>query len=194
MGRGQGTVVTQSVGVDAGGSREREGLDSSPGERRPSRSSKGIFSDEHLVIQELPFTCGPVALLNILHLKNDFSHDESELAKLCKAKLGIGTTHDDLVSAAREVGLELAEEKSHSTLGDIQRHIDNGAYVIICYKNAYSGNSHYTVVVEYDERAIYCRDSAFGFFRLSKEYLGEAWHGDDSVSTCGSKRWFAAFH
>ena len=109
---------------------------------------KNIFSNEHLVIQELSYTCGPVALLNILHLKDDFTHNEKELAELCNAKTGIGTTNENLVKAAQKIGLELIEEKSNATVQDIQRNIDNGAYVIICYANAYSGNGHYTVVTE----------------------------------------------
>lgn len=153
---------------------------------------KNIFSNEHLVIQELSYTCGPVALLNILHLKDDFTHNEKELAELCNAKTGIGTTNENLVKAAQKIGLELIEEKSNATVQDIQRNIDNGAYVIICYANAYSGNGHYTVVTEYDDLAIYCRDSGFGLFRFSKEYLEKFWHGKDSASTTSSKQWYMA--
>lgn len=152
---------------------------------------RGIFSDNHLVIQELPFTYGPVALLNALHLKGDFSRTEDELAKLCDAKEHFGTTNENLVKAAQEIGFKLVEDKSNATVEDIQRNLDNGAYVIICYKNAYSGNGHYTVVTEYDDQALYCRDSAFGFFRLSKEYLEKFWHGSTDASS-GSKQWYMA--
>jgi len=130
-------------------------------------------------------------LLNALHLKGDFSHTEEELAKLCEAKPGIGTTEENLIKAARAVGLEVVEEKSKATVEDIERNIDNGAPVVICYTNAFSGNGHYTCVTEYDDRALYCRDPAFGFLRLSKEYLEKFWHGSMDASR-GSNRWYMA--
>jgi len=39
---------------------------------------KKIFENNHLVLQEADFTCGPVALLNILALKGDSSHGEEK--------------------------------------------------------------------------------------------------------------------
>lgn len=153
---------------------------------------KDIFSDNHLVIQQGQSNCGPAALLNVLHLKGDFSHTEDELAQLCEAKVGYGTTPENMVKAAQKLGLELVEEKSGASVEDIQRNIDNGAYVIILYVSAYSGNSHYTVVTEYDDRALYCRDSAFGLFRFSKEYMEKFWHGVAHDASHGSKKWCVA--
>ena len=150
-----------------------------------------IFSDNHLAIQQTSFTCGPTALLNALHLKGDFSRSEEELSKLCNAKEKFGTTEENLIKAAKAVGLELIEEKSNANVEDIQRNLDNGASVIICYTNAFSGNGHYTCVTEYDDRALYCLDPAFGFLRLSKEYLGKFWHGSMDASA-GSQRWYMA--
>jgi predicted double-glycine peptidase len=150
-----------------------------------------IFSDNHLAIQQTSFTCGPVALLNVLHLKGDFSHTEDELAQICEATVGVGTTNENLVKAAKTIGLELVEEKSNAATEDIEHHLDNGAYVIICYTNAFSGNGHYTCVTAYDDRALYCRDPSLGFLRLSKEYLKELWHGSRDAST-GSKQWYMA--
>jgi predicted double-glycine peptidase len=151
---------------------------------------KHIFSNNYLVIQKGQSSCGPAALLNVLHLKDDFSHTEAELAQLCDAKVGYGTTTKNLVKAAKQVGLEVIEEKSNGTVEDIQRTIDAGACVVICYTNAYSGNSHYTVVTEYDDRALYCRDSAFGFFRFSKEYLEKSWHGVAHDASRDNKQWY----
>lgn len=152
---------------------------------------KDIFSDNKLAIQEASYTCGPVALLNALHLKNDFSRNEDELAQICKAKPGIGTTNENLVKAAQAVGFTVVEEKSDASVEDIERNIDSGSYVIICYANAFSGNGHYTLVTKYDDRALYCRDSAFGLFRFSKEYLINFWHGQRDAST-GSNHWYMA--
>jgi hypothetical protein len=152
---------------------------------------KQIYANNTLAIQEGQSTCGPTVLLNALHLKNDFSHTEDELAKLCEAKVGYGTTAENLIKTARAVGLEVIEEKSKATVEDIERNIDDGACVIICYHSAYSGVSHYTLITEYDDRALYCRDSAFGLFRFSKEYFGKFWHGSDDASH-NSQQWYMA--
>lgn len=152
---------------------------------------KDIFSNNQVAIQQTSYTCGPTALLNVLHLKDDFSRSEEELAKICEAKPGVGTTNENLIKAARAVGLNVIEEKSGASVEDIERNLDNGAYVIICYANAFSGNGHYTLVTGYDDRAIYCRDSNFGLLRFSKEYLKDFWHGQRDAST-GSNRWYMA--
>lgn len=153
---------------------------------------KKIFSDNHVVIQEGRSNCGPAALLNVLHLKGDFSHTEEELAQLCKTKVGYGTTPENIVKAAQQLGLELVEEKPEGNVNDIERNIDAGHFVIILYNNAYSGNSHYTVITEYDDGAVYCRDSAFGFFRFSKENLEKFWHGVAHDASQNSKQWYMA--
>lgn len=150
---------------------------------------KDIYSENDISIQEEPFSCGPVAILNALQLKGDSSHTEKDLIKLCGAKLGVGTSNANLVKAAKKVGLEVLEEKENASLADIERNMNSGASVIVCYKNAFSGNGHYTVIVEYDDSAFYCRDSAFGLFRLDKERFENHWFspkGDFSV------RWFVA--
>ncbi len=156
-----------------------------------SMSVKKLLSDNNVSIQETTYTCGPTALLNILHLKNKFSLNEAELAKTCEAKPGIGTSNENLVKAAQKIGLEVIEVKSPAEISDIERNIDNGAYVIICYANAFSGNGHYTVVTDYDKNAIYCRDSNFGLFRFRKEYLDKFWYGQKDASV-GSNRWYMA--
>jgi hypothetical protein len=153
---------------------------------------KTIFSDNHLVIQEGQSNCGPAVLLNVLHLKDDFSHTEGELAQLCEAKVGYGTTPENLVKAAQRLGIEIVEEKSNAGLEDIKRNLDNGAYVIILSAATFSGNSHYTCITEYDDQALYCRDSAYGFLRLNIEYLGKLWHGVDHDASKGSQQWYVA--
>jgi uncharacterized protein YvpB len=153
---------------------------------------KDIFSGNHLVIQEGQSNCGPAALLNVLHLKGDFSHTEEELAKLCDAKVGYGTTPENLVKAAKQLGIEVVEEKTNASLQDIQRNLDAGAYVIILSTATFSGNSHYTCITEYDDQALYCRDSAYGFLRLDTEYLGKLWHGVEHDASKGSRQWYVA--
>ncbi|HVA10733.1 MAG TPA: C39 family peptidase [Candidatus Dormibacteraeota bacterium] len=149
---------------------------------------KKIFSDEHLVFQEGGFNCGPVTLLNILHLKGDFSHTEDELSQLCEAKPVIGTKEEDMVKSAEQLGLEIVEEKRDATLADIERHIDNGDFVVVCYFHAFAQAGHYGLVSEYDEAAFYFRDCSLGFLRLKKEYLKKYWYGTDKTI----KGWFMA--
>ena len=153
---------------------------------------KDVFADNNLVIQQGQSNCGPSALLNVLHLKGDFSHDEEELAELCDAKVGYGTTPENLVRAARRLGIEVVEEKSNASLEDIKRNLDKGACVIILSAATFSGNSHYTCITEYDDQALYCRDSNYGLLRLDIEYLGKLWHGVEHDASRGSQRWYMA--
>lgn len=149
---------------------------------------KETYAKQHLCIQQESFSCGPVAILNALHLKDDFSRSEEELIKLCDAKPGIGTPNEKLVEVARQVGLDVVEEKDQASLKDIERHVDNGVAVIACYKNAFSGNGHYTVITQYDDEALYCRDSAFGLFRIGKDKFLKHWFNPKEMTA----RWFLA--
>ncbi len=88
--------------------------------------------------------------------------------------------------------IEVVKEKSNASLQDIQRSIDKGAYVIILSAATFSGNSHYTVITEYDDQSLYCRDSAYGFLRLDTEYLKKLWHGVDHDASRGSRQWYVA--
>lgn len=147
---------------------------------------KDIFTSNNLAIQQTSYTCGPASLLNVLLLKGDSSHTESELAKLCDCKPKVGTSNANLVKAAKAIGLEVVEAKDQAAIEDIERHIDNGECVIACYHYAYSGEGHYAVVTEYDDEALYFRDCTSGFFRLKKKYFDKFWYGDES------RRWLMA--
>jgi predicted double-glycine peptidase len=140
---------------------------------------KKIYADNGLAFQEAEYTCGPVTLLNVLRLKGDFSRSEEELSKLCKAQPKIGTTEEDMVKAAKALGLKVAEEKQDADTSDIEKHIDNGDFVIVCYFHAFSGEGHYALVSEYDEKAFYLRDCSLGFPRLKKKYFKRYWYNSD---------------
>jgi predicted double-glycine peptidase len=142
---------------------------------------KDIFTKYHLVIQEASYTCGPCSILNVLRLKGDSSRSEEEMAELCHAKPGVGSSNEDLVKAVREVGLEVVEEKSDANTQDIERHIDDGAYVIVNYFNAFSDEGHYAVVTGYDDKALYFTDSSLGYLRLKKEYFKKFWYNSDKT-------------
>lgn len=148
---------------------------------------KDIFAQNALVIQKESYTCGPCSLLNVLALKGDLSHSELELAKRCNAKPGVGSSHEDMVRAAQETGLKVIEEKTHAAAEDIKRNIDAGAYVVVNFIDQYSGNGHYAVITEYDDRAFYLRDCTAGLFRLVEEYFVKCWRSGDGIP-----RWYMA--
>jgi ABC-type bacteriocin/lantibiotic exporter with double-glycine peptidase domain len=148
---------------------------------------KDVFAQNNLAIQQTFYTCGPVALLDVLKLKGNFSHTEKELAKLCKTNPKTGTSATDLVKAAQQLGLEIAETKSYGTIKAIERHIDKGHYAIVCYQHLYSEDGHFGVITQYDDKAFYFRDPSYGLFRLRKKYFYKYWYGTE-----GLKRWFIA--
>jgi predicted double-glycine peptidase len=125
--------------------------------------------------------------LNVLRLKGNSSYTEEKMSKKCNAKPGIGTMEADMVRVAKEIGLEVIETEEGGALKDIERNLDDGKYVIVCYMHAYSGEGHYGVITEYDKRAFYFVDPSFGLFRLRKEYFSKWWYGSDGV-----KQWYMA--
>lgn len=149
---------------------------------------KKIFDDENLAFQEAEYTCGPVTLLNTLRLKGDFSHTEEELSKLCNARPGIGTEEADMVKVAKKLGFEIIEEKTGSSIDEIEQHLDKGHFVIVCYWHAFSSEGHYGLISEYDDKAFYFRDCSLGFMRLKKKYFTKHWY--DSTKTV--HRWLLA--
>lgn len=148
---------------------------------------KDIFAQNGILIQETSYTCGPSTLLNVLRLKGNDSHTEAELAKRCNTKPGIGTLEADLVRVAKEIGIEVIEEKEHAQIADIERNLDDGNYVIVCYMHAFAGEGHYAIITEYDDQAFYFRDPSLGMFRLKKKYFKEWWH-----DATGIQQWYAA--
>lgn len=147
---------------------------------------KDIFAQNGVIIQEASYTCGPCALLNVLRLKGDPSHTEDELSKLCNTRPGPGTDEADMVRVAKEIGLEVVEEKEKAEITDIERNVDAGNYVIVCYMHLYSGEGHYGVITEHDKEAFYFRDPSFGLFRIRKKYFKKHWHSS------GPPQWYVA--
>jgi len=150
--------------------------------------AKAVIQNNGLIIQKANYTCGPVSLLNVLRLKGDGAYSEPELAQICKARPGSGTDNNDLVVAAKQIGLEVVEVRQNATIADIERHLDNAAYVIINYFEAFSQDGHYSVVTDYDEHALYIADCYDGFLRITKKYFPRWWHNSDG-SIVG---WFMA--
>lgn len=148
---------------------------------------KDIFKQNDIVIQQTSYTCGPCALLNVLRAKGDGSYTEEELSKRCKTKPGIGTMEADMVRVAKEIGLEVVEEKEGGKVEDIERNIDEGNYVIVCYIHTFSEEGHYAVITEYDDEAFYFRDPSLGPFRLKKKHFRKWWHDVTDI-----QQWYMA--
>ena len=146
-----------------------------------------IYQDKGLHIQQLNYTCGPVSLLNVLTLKGDKSHSETELARLCKAEAGRGTDTIDMVTAAKELGLEVAEAKPNAEISDLEGHLDAAAYPIVCYRSL-GGGGHYSIVAEYDQEALYLFDCSYGLIRIDKATFYKCWRNKNEPL----KRWFMA--
>lgn len=137
---------------------------------------KDIIQKYNLVIQVGYSTCGPCSLLNVLRLKGDMSGTEDEFAAICNTKDGIGTSNDDMVRSAKQIGLEVIETKAEGTTEDIERLIDQGAYIIVNYLHAFAEDGHYGVVTDYDDSAFYLADCSLGFLRLRREYFLKYWY------------------
>ena len=142
---------------------------------------KDIYAQNGLAIQKADYTCGPVSLLNVLRMKGDTSHSEEEVAKLCKAKPGSGTDNKALVNAAKELGLNIIEEKKDASIDDLERNIDAGSYVIVNYFEAFSQDGHFSIVTNYDNRSLYIADCYDGLLRIEKKYFKNWWHNSDKT-------------
>ncbi|MYB39935.1 hypothetical protein F4X86_01400 [Candidatus Saccharibacteria bacterium] len=151
-------------------------------------SIKEIYAKVGLQIQVGDSNCGPTSLLNVLRLKGDGRFDEDELAERCGTKAGTGTENEDMVRVAGDIGLEIAETKYDAGLGDLRRHLDGGCHVLINYTPTAHSNGHYSVAVEYDEKAVYIWDCFYGLLRLDNEAFEKCWHSGQKTTF----RWLMA--
>jgi predicted double-glycine peptidase len=142
---------------------------------------KDIYLKDNLVLQQGTYTCGPCSLLNILLQKGITTYNEQELSKLCGAKPGIGSSNESLAKTAVHLGLEIVDQRRDATVSDIERNIDDGAFVIVNYRDAFSGNGHYAVVTQYDDEALYLRDSSLGLLCLTKDNFKKFWRNSDGT-------------
>ena len=140
---------------------------------------KQIYADNKVHLQQTSYTCGPSSLLNALRLRGDDSWDEPRLARLCRAREEVGTDNDDLVRAARKVGLAVIEAKADATIAEVEAHLDRGHLVIVNYRHAFNGAGHFGLVVDHDRQAFYLADSSLGLVRLKKVDLKSNWQSRD---------------
>ena len=146
-----------------------------------------IFAVENLHIQRGDSNCGPVTLLNVLAMQGDHSRTENELADLCQTQPGFGTSNEMMVAAAKQLGMEIVAVQEDAAIGDLERHIDDVAHVIVCYLSL-SASGHYSIVSEYDDKALYLHDCCYGLIRIEKETFEARWRNLDEPA----ERWFMA--
>jgi predicted double-glycine peptidase len=140
-----------------------------------------FFPIHKVYIQDLDYSCGPCAILNILNLKNSAVHyGEEEICRLCHTDRQNGTTPEKMEKGLRAVGLKIEESKSGASIGDIRRHLDQGHFVIVNYMHLYAGEGHYGVVTGYDDYALYLVDSSLGLIRLDNHDFEKAWHDSEA--------------
>ena len=140
-----------------------------------------LLTEQGVHIQKLSYSCGPCSILNVLHIKGDFSQTEEGLTELCQALPGKGSKRDKVVSACQSVGLEVLESREGGVVEDIEGHLDAGAYVIVNYYHAFNGDGHYSVITDYDDRAVYIMDCSLGLIRLLKEDFAKYWYNSDKT-------------
>jgi ABC-type bacteriocin/lantibiotic exporter with double-glycine peptidase domain len=98
--------------------------------------------------------CGPACLKMVLEYFG-IHKSEKELTKLSQANPAVGTTAQNLVAAAKKLGLK-AFYKDFSTIKEIKKYIDKKIPVIVDWFSGDDG--HYSVVADIDDKFIYLQD------------------------------------
>ena len=150
-------------------------------------NTKALASSYTPQVQTTDYTCAPMCLLNILRMKGDLSYTEQELADMCGVT-EVGTDNSALLNVAERIGLQVVEEKRNAEMADIERHIDSGGFVIVNYFLTSRGFGHFSVVISYDDEALYFADSYVGHLRIEKEHFYPLWHDTDKTILI----WFVA--
>jgi len=116
------------------------------------------------VKQNHNYDCGAAALKSIAHFYDVPLESEREFIKLCDTSKRKGTHPDDIVAAARALGLR-AGLYDHMSLDQLKSTLDK-RIPVICAIQAYGEesdydepmNGHYVIAVGYDDRNIYFED------------------------------------
>lgn len=134
------------------------------------------------------FDCGAAALMSVL-IYYGFDVTLGSVSEMAKTSAEHGTRVKDIVSVAKEYGLEV--NASRMSIQDLKDSIDREIPVIIPLqawpdspvKNWQStwSEGHYVVVIGYaDERIIFSDPSVSGKVYLNIQELEQRWHDEDS--------------
>jgi predicted double-glycine peptidase len=135
-------------------------------------------------LQETSYTCGPASILNALRLTGCPELSEATLAAMCDTRHGVGTTNEALHVGCHRAGLHIVEAGRNATVEKLKPHlraVDDLTLpvqprVVIVNYCAFTPNGHYSVVTQYDDRAIYLADCSFGPLRLEFDEFAANWH------------------
>jgi predicted double-glycine peptidase len=153
----------------------------------------GVFSEQRINFQELPYSCGPTTILNKLRENGDMSETERSLAEFMGAAPEVGCENEDILQAYFDKDLEVVETKYNGSLKDLERCIKAAEaegldpYIIVNYFHAFANEGHYGAVTGIDENAVYMKGCSLGWLRLRRQYFEEYWHSSDGTT----KGWYA---
>ena len=115
--------------------------------------------------------CGP-ASLKILLSYYGVDKSEKQLAKLCKTKKDLGTSGENIKSAAEKLGFKV-KIKDNSSFKDIESWLKMGAPVIVDW---FTNDGHYSVAAGLDDKFIYLQDPELGRMRkLERKNFMTVW-------------------
>lgn len=132
--------------------------------------------------------CGPASLRILLSFFGK-TYSEEELARLCGAKLEVGTEQTGLIAGAKAVGAHVFA-KEHGTIEELEYFIKTEKLpVIVDWFDVDDG--HYCVVVGMTEKDLILADPSKTEKerRISKEFFPKVWFGfigdDNAIASWG---------
>ena len=106
--------------------------------------------------------CGPASLKMVLEYYG-VNKSEKELARLCKHKISKGVSAENILKAAKKLGMK-GFIKDFSEISDIKKYvIGKKIPVIVDWFSVDEG--HYSVVIGIDKKNIYLQDPELGRIR-----------------------------
>lgn len=142
--------------------------------------------------QETDHTCGPAALKMVLeHLWGIRVAEESLAARLGTDDF-IGTRQRVLVRFIEELGLQGQERHTDTTIADLERLLDDGYVVMVCYYLEEEATDHYAVVQAVTRDHMVLQDPWLGpGTTLAREMFDAHWYSDPKVPA-RRDRWLLA--
>jgi len=126
--------------------------------------------------------CGPASLKIVLGYYG-INKTEKELAKMLNWSKKLGTTNEDTVRVAKELGFK-AKLKRNGNFKDLEKWLDKKVPVLVDwfsrgrqdYPDSEIAEGHYSIVVGLDDKYIYLQDPEIGKIRkLKKDDFLKVW-------------------
>lgn len=159
---------------------------------------KGSYLPVPIVRQSLPYSCGAAALLSVATYWNKFEGDETELIEKLKTSPQHGTPPENILAAARELGLT-AHLQEGMSFAHLRAALAVGTTVILDIQAWPNGpgkvdwrseweSGHYAVLIGMDQRRAYFMDPSTlqGYTYIPLKELAQRWHDYEWVA--GKKR------